>query len=59
MNRHSPFKLEERTKFHGYENIEKSDIFNHEDFKTLIELGKNYNGMFSTNYHEFLKQNLI
>lgn len=58
MNRHSPFKLEERTKYHGYENIEKSDIFNHEDFKTLTELGNSYNGLVSLNYQEFIKQNI-
>jgi hypothetical protein len=56
LNRHSPFKLEPRTKYHGYELIEQSDIFKHEDFKTLLSLGKDYSGSHVINYHEFIKE---
>jgi hypothetical protein len=58
LNRHSPFQLEVRTKYHGYENIEKSKIFSHEDFNTLTELGKNYNGSVVINYHKFIKEHI-
>lgn len=55
-NRHSNFNLEERPKYHGYETIEKSEIFNHPDFQELAVLGKEWNGVYSKNYFEFMKE---
>jgi hypothetical protein len=55
-NRHSNFDLEKRPKYHGYEKIEKSKIFQHEDFLELETIGKKWNGLYSKNYFEFMKQ---
>ena len=54
-NRHSNFELEYRQKYHGLEQIEKSSIYNHEDFKELKKLGESFDGIFSTNYFDFMK----
>ena len=55
-NRHSKFNLEERPKYHGYEKIEKSKIFQHDDFQELKIIGKEWNGIYSKNYFEFMKE---
>lgn len=55
-NRHSKFNLEERPKYHGYEKIEKSKIFQHDDFQELKTIGKEWNGIYSKNYFEFMKE---
>ena len=55
-NRHCDFNLEERPKYHGYEKIENSKIFQHEDFQELRIIGKEWNGVYSKNYFEFIKQ---
>lgn len=55
-NRHSNFNLEERPKYHGYEKIETSEIFQHDSFQELAIIGKEWNGIYSTNYFEFMKQ---
>jgi hypothetical protein len=55
-NRDSNFNLEERPKYHGYEKIEKSEIFQHDAFHELEILGKQWNGVYSKNYFEFMKQ---
>lgn len=54
-NRDSGFNLEERPKYHGYENIEKQLIFNDESFE-LIEtiIGQQYNGDWIVDYFDFL-----
>jgi hypothetical protein len=54
-NRHSNFNLGERPKYHGYETIEKSKIFQHDDFQELKDIGKIWNGTYSKNYFEFMK----
>jgi hypothetical protein len=54
-NRHSNFNLVERPKYHGYEKIEKSKIFQHDDFQELKTIGKTWNGIYSKNYFEFMK----
>jgi hypothetical protein len=55
-NRHCDFNLEERPKYHGYEKIETSKIFQHDAFRELEIIGKKWNGVYSTNYFEFMKK---
>ena len=55
-NRHCNFNLEERPKYHGYEKIETSEIFKHDAFRELEIVGKEWNGVYSTNYFKFMKQ---
>ena len=55
-NRHCDFNLEQRPKYHGYEKIETSEIFKHNAFRELEIIGKEWNGVHSTNYFEFMKQ---
>jgi hypothetical protein len=55
-NRHCDFNLEERPKYHGYEKIETSKIFQHDAFRELEIIGKEWNGVYSTNYFEFMKK---
>ena len=55
-NRNGDFNLEERPKYHGYEKIETSEIFKHDAFRELEIIGKEWNGVHSTNYFEFMKQ---
>lgn len=55
-NRHCNFNLEERPKYHGYEKIETSEIFKHDAFRELEIVGKEWNGVHSTNYFKFMKQ---
>jgi len=55
-NRHCDFNLEERPKYHGYEKIETSEIFQHDAFRELEIIGKEWNGIYSKNYFEFMKQ---
>lgn len=54
-NRDSDFDLEERPKYHGYEKIEKSSIFDHESFQELEIIGKEWDGSWSLDYHKFLE----
>ena len=53
-NRHSNFNLEERPKYHGYEKIEKSKIFQHDAFKELEIAGVEWNGVYSKKYFDFI-----
>lgn len=55
-NRHSNFNLVERPKYHGYEKIEHSKIFNHEAFKEAEQLAKLYNGEWAVEYFSFMEQ---
>ena len=55
-NRHCDLNLEERPKYHGYEKIENSEIFQHDAFRELEIIGKKWNGIYSTNYFEFMKK---
>jgi len=55
-NRHCDFNLEERPKYHGYEKIKTSKIFQHDAFRELEIIGKEWNGVYSTNYFEFMKK---
>ena len=53
-NAYSNFNLEVRTKYHGWELIENSKIFDDESFKELEEFGKTCNGEFIEDYFEFI-----
>jgi len=55
-NRDSNFNLKERPKYHGYEKIVTSKIFQHDDFYELEIIGKKWNGVYSKNYFEFMQQ---
>ena len=55
-NRHSGFNLAERPKYHGYENIETRDIFKHESFQMLEQVGQHWDGVWSTDYFDFLQE---
>lgn len=55
-NRHSNFNLTPRWKNHGYEIIEKSTIFTHEEFTRIKTLKGKWNGTYSMNYFEHLSQ---
>ncbi len=54
-NRDSQFDLKERPKYHGYEQIEKMSIFQHESFNELGVIGKQWDGQWSIDYNQFLK----
>ena len=54
-NRHSPFTLEERQKYTGYEKIEQCEIFKHPVILQLAEQCKGYNGLVSFDYHKFIR----
>jgi len=54
-NRDSNFGLKERPKYHGYEKIETSEICQHEAFQELKILGQQWNGVYSANYFNFMK----
>jgi len=58
-NRNNNFNLSERPKYHGYENIVTSKIFQHSAFKEIEEFGKNCNGIYSVNYFEFMKEHQL
>ncbi|NBO28134.1 MAG: hypothetical protein EBV10_02680 [Synechococcaceae bacterium WB6_1A_059] len=55
-NRHSNFRLESRQKYHGLEKIEKSDIYNHITFKKLKIIGSSFDGVYSTDFFEFMNR---
>jgi hypothetical protein len=54
-NRTSPFKLESRQKYTGYEIIEESEIFKHPVFAQMEDQCKKYNGLVAIDYHTFIK----
>lgn len=55
-NRHGNLNLTVRPKLHGYEIVEKSEIFKHESFNEIIEFGKTCSGVFKKDYFEFMKE---
>lgn len=56
-NRHSGFNLEERPKYHGYEQVEKRPIFNDESFGLLENIiGNQWDGVWSRDYFTFLEE---
>jgi hypothetical protein len=56
-NRHSGFNLEERPKYHGYERVEMSPIFQHESFERLKqEMTPAMDGDWVMDYFTFIEQ---
>lgn len=55
-NRHSNFNLEERPKYHGYENIEQREIYQDESFDLLEKISQDWDGDWTADYFEFLKR---
>jgi hypothetical protein len=61
-NRHSGFNLEERPKYTGYENIEKSKIFDHDNIRAIKEMKNKWGGEIQDEYSTFigrLKEKII
>jgi hypothetical protein len=54
-NSNNTFNLEPRQKYTGYENIENSEIFNHDIFSEFSKLKKKWGGTFRVAYYEFMK----
>lgn len=57
-NEVSQFNLKMRKKFTGYENIEKSEIFNHPNLKCFDEFKKQWWGVYSEPYNNFINKML-
>lgn len=56
-NRDSGFNLEERPKYHGYEQVERSAIYQNESFELLENLiGQQWDGVWSRDYFTFLDE---
>lgn len=56
FNQLSGFNMPKRPKFTGYENIEKSEIFQHENIQWFETVGKKWHGSYSVNYFELVNQ---
>lgn len=56
FNRMSNYNLEQRVKQHGYEMIEKSNIFNHPDIQTVIGWKSKWNGICRHPYHDLVNK---
>lgn len=55
-NRHSNFNIVPRGKHHGYEVIEKSEIFKHPEFKKFDDLKLQWGGLYSVDYYKHMEQ---
>lgn len=55
-NNGTDFNMLQRTKYTGYENIEKSDIFQHENLKIFSELEKQWGGIYYEDYHPLVER---
>lgn len=55
-NTDNNFNLQVRPKYHGYEHIETSDIFNHDEFKEFESLTEKYGGIYQEDYTTFIKR---
>lgn len=49
------FELKNRVKQHGYEQVERSPIFNHPDIQTIVGWKKKWYGSSDHQYHEVVK----
>lgn len=56
FNRLSNYNLEQRVKQHGYEFVEKNDIFNHPDIQTVISWKDRWKGTSDHQYHEVVSK---
>lgn len=55
-NNGSNFNLLNRTKYTGYENIEISNIFQHENLQIFKDFSKVWGGAYYENYHDVVKR---
>ena len=55
-NRDSHFNLEERPKYHGYEQVERSAIFQDSSFALLARNMEQHDGVYSIDFLEFLEK---
>jgi hypothetical protein len=55
-NRHSGFNHRERPKYHGYENIEHSEIGKHANILAFEEFKTRWNGQVTQEYHTFISK---
>jgi hypothetical protein len=55
FNELSGFNMPERPKFTGYENIEKSDIFKHENLQWFQTVGTKWHGFYGVNFFDMIK----
>ena len=56
MNNLAPFDMAPRPKFTGYENIENSPIFQHENLKQFDQFKKDWWGIHREPFFEMLKR---
>ena len=56
FNRNSGLNLENRVKQHGYEKVEKSEIFNHPDIQTVISWKDKWKGTSDHQYHDVVSK---
>ena len=56
-NRHTPFILIDRPKYHGFETIMQTNIINHPDWVKLTDKNPEikFDGHFHTKYHDLIK----
>jgi hypothetical protein len=52
----SGFNMPKRPKFTGYENVEKSEIFKHENIQWFESVGKKWHGFYGVDYFEAVKR---
>lgn len=55
FNQLSGFNMPQRPKFTGYENIEKSDIFKHENVRWFDNLGSKWHGFHGIDFFDMIK----
>lgn len=55
-NNNTNFNMVQRPKYTGYENIENSKIFQHENLTIFKEFQKMWGGAYYENYHELIKR---
>jgi len=56
FNNGTDFNLEQRVKQHGYEMVEKNEIFNHPDIQTVMSWKDKWLGSSDHQYHQIVKQ---
>lgn len=54
-NRHTPFNIEERPKYHGFENIFNSEISTHPNLAKYLPITTEYNGTYKIKYYDLIK----
>jgi hypothetical protein len=49
------FPMPERTKYTGWEHVEQSELFHHENLQEVIQLADVYSGQYNIEYNELVK----